>query len=597
MKKSAVLFLAFVSILSLCVTDVRFVRAAGAIYIRADGNVDPSTASVQHVGNVYALTGNVADDIVIEKDNIVFNGAGHTLQAETSLDGRTNVTLTNMVIRSSGSGIMLNQALNCRIIKNDMVAERAGIRLRNSKYSTISANSIEAKIEYGLALGFSSNNIISNNNIITGIVDGINVAFSSNNVISENSVTNRKSQYPIGFGIQFDGSSDCKITKNKIIGFPMAGINIQSSSNNNRIEGNHVADGGTGIRIGDSQKNNVAGNYLANNAGVGIHLDAASNNILRDNVMSNNSGNLKVESYAGSASGWINDIDTSNTADGKPVLYWINEADKSVPSNAGYVGLVNCTGITVEGFTFANKGQGVLLAYTTNSTITGNNATNDCNIYLSSASNNRIVQNNIAGNENGIYAQQSSGNTIAANGITNNGNGIYFSGCSNNTITGNNIANNTNGIWFSGSSNNKIYLNNFLNNSRQAYNIALEGSASTTLTVPNIASAYALQFVSTRGEPVNFVGPPSVNTWDNGSRGNYWSNYHGADSNGDGVGDSPYIIYGDNKDSYPLMVPVAGAIPEFPSLLFVLTLLLALLCAATAYERLRLLKTSRCRGT
>jgi hypothetical protein len=54
-----------------------------------------------------------------------------------------------------------------------------------------------------------------------------------------------------------------------------------------------------------------------------------------------------------------------------------------------------------------------------------------------------------------------------------------------------------------------------------------------------------------------------ANFWDNGSTGNYWSNYNGADDNGDGVGDTPYVIDQNNQDNYPLMEEFI--IPDFPS--------------------------------
>lgn len=47
----------------------------------------------------------------------------------------------------------------------------------------------------------------------------------------------------------------------------------------------------------------------------------------------------------------------------------------------------------------------------------------------------------------------------------------------------------------------------------------------------------------------------SGNMWDNGYEGNYWSHYTGQDSNGDGIGDTPFVIDSKNKDHYPLMNP------------------------------------------
>lgn len=45
------------------------------------------------------------------------------------------------------------------------------------------------------------------------------------------------------------------------------------------------------------------------------------------------------------------------------------------------------------------------------------------------------------------------------------------------------------------------------------------------------------------------------NKWDNGSIGNYWSDYEGKDENYDGIGDTPYKIDEDSMDNFPLMYP------------------------------------------
>jgi hypothetical protein len=59
-----------------------------------------------------------------------------------------------------------------------------------------------------------------------------------------------------------------------------------------------------------------------------------------------------------------------------------------------------------------------------------------------------------------------------------------------------------------------------------------------------------------------FVFPVSeANFWDNGSIGNYWSDYKGTDANGDSIGDTPYVINADNQDRYPLMKPWHPTIP------------------------------------
>jgi len=60
-------------------------KASGTIYIRGDGSIDPPTAPISTVDNVtYTFTGNINDFLVIERSNIIVDGAGYTLYGNGS---------------------------------------------------------------------------------------------------------------------------------------------------------------------------------------------------------------------------------------------------------------------------------------------------------------------------------------------------------------------------------------------------------------------------------------------------------------------------------------------------------------------------------
>ncbi|MCW4010195.1 MAG: right-handed parallel beta-helix repeat-containing protein [Candidatus Bathyarchaeota archaeon] len=580
MKKSALSIATLFVLLSVSILFPQMVDAQTAsnqIVIRQNGSVD-GTSLIQRSGDLYMFTADVEGSIVIEKSNIIVDGVGFALQASDdafTIEGQSNVTIRNLSVGSySGTGMLLNQVSACNVLNVTLQAERAGIRVRNVTNCTFTGNHIEARVEYGLSLSSSTSNIVANNTIVTQMIDAVNCGYSTDNVIVGNTLTYKDSEYQLAFGIEFDGSTNCTISMNTITGFPMTGINLQGDSENNCLEANNIVSCSSGIHI-SSSNNSLTDNVVAHCNNSGIAVSTASGNVLKGNRLTNNTQNFAVTSY--SAEGWINDVDTSNTVNGKPVIFLVNQVDKAVPSEAGFIELVNCTGMTIEGFTYVDAGECILLAYTNNCTIANNTLLGNSNVHLYSSSANNITHNTFTGANQGLRLEYYCfNNIISGNIFADNNHGVFFSSSSSNTVTANNFTDNQNALYFNSASDNTIFLNNFQNNTRDVGDYGLDNTYASVVPAAapsTFSSGVSVQmFAHVSVEPVNFVGPPplSVNVWDNGSHGNYWSSYNGTDADGNGVADAPYYLYGNNQDNYPLMQAATTVIPEFPSLTLLL---------------------------
>jgi parallel beta-helix repeat protein len=138
---------------------------------------------------------------------------------------------------------------------------------------------------------------------------------------------------------------------------------------------------------------------------------------------------------------------------------------------------------------------------------------NGSNVLLT---NNTIINTNHPGvfvSPVGISIVGGGSNKVIGNNLENNSDGLSFSDTQDNIVTENNVTANhgwflefTWGISFFYASNNLIFNNNFIDNYDQYH-----------------------------GNYAQVSSEDSINMWDDGKMGNYWSDYNGTNANGNGA--------------------------------------------------------------
>ncbi len=161
-----------------------------------------------------------------------------------------------------------------------------------------------------------------------------------------------------------------------------------SNVTNGHLVNNTVLSCRFGILLDHSANNSFAHNFLATNyVGIGVGHQSNHCSLIMNNLSNNLRGGIAV--FFSSTSiilnnsfhndglylfGW--DIETSvqshvsgNIINGKPLLFWQNISNRTVPANAGQIILVNCSGIEITDQILSGSVSGLFATYCTNLTI------------------------------------------------------------------------------------------------------------------------------------------------------------------------------------------------------------------------------------
>jgi len=394
----------------------------GVLLNRSSAFVGTSISSNAITDNIYGLylddDSEVANFVISDnKYNIYIAGDNNEVNGCSVSNGDTGIMLGpgasyNLVDNCESTsawnyGISFTSADNNTISNIDTSYGWVGVHFEEASDNIVT--NWESYYDYRGSWGLGYRNTISNS-IVTYPYEFVIWQYRSKDYIIYNVTgSNVRGSYPFSHGIMISASEGFTVTDCEVSYAP-TGFEISFvSADNNTIENckvSHVTYSGIGLEINIVWPYGAAhGLFAANNNTIsncdvvssdvavgfyqhpyaqgttisecvfsgnyyGMWLQFVQNNIVKDTIVSGNEYNFGMPGYK-KEHFITNDIQSTTLINGKPAQILYGESDLVLDDpNVGWLGVVFCDNITVKNFDMEHNGQGILLAGTTDSTIT-----------------------------------------------------------------------------------------------------------------------------------------------------------------------------------------------------------------------------------
>jgi len=495
--------------------------------------------------------------------------------------------MDNEITSCSQHGIWIGGDEDNQVVRNTVSNSRRGI-LCYSPGTTIEWNMIEnSSLDAGINC-WSSGNTIANNTVTDCKYWGLTIPmYSSDNVISDNTfvgdgvsmslyawgnrfVSNTVNGLPLvylegvhGYTVGSAGqviavdSTDITV-RDMDLSYSTMGVELLNCSDclidNVTVEGDYV-----GLYVSNgSNRNEIVDCRIADSYwGVVIELMSNNNSVRQCSITGFTEG-LASSDWSSDNEFVGNDISRCGPGPSAVAIHASNTPRITIDSNRirdtiDGIEVFPARDYTVTNNTIVNStGRGIFLRNDCENGLIENNTLRDCGYGI--AMSQQLIHE--GPNKNLV-----TGNLIENASVE----GISLIASFRNTISENIVRNCSLGIHLIDTGQNHIFLNRFENNAVNALSEYTEGENYWNTSEP-------VEYEYDGHTYVNYLG-------------NYWDDYAGADSNGDGIGETPYQV-GDGYDNYPLSSGVSD-IPELQSVWVAAAALMGVVLIAAGIQRRR----------